>query len=156
LVVALPAQVHALCPAMVRIAEEVEVLSSVFEPLLATDAHGNLIPWLCERWDVLEGGKAFLLTLRPNVRFHDGRAFSAMEVKKCIETAIRNAGTDLPQAFAAIEGVIEYKKALASQVQGLVVISQNKIAIRLKDSLPIYPSLLSAMRTEIAAAINYT
>jgi ABC-type transport system substrate-binding protein len=154
LVVALPARVQAVCPAMVTLAEEVEVLSSVFEPLLATDAHGNLIPWLCERWDVLEGGKAFLLTLRPNVRFHDGRAFSATEVKKCIERAIQNTTNDPPQAFAAIEGVAEYRKNLANHVQGLVVISQNKIAIRLKESLPIYPSLLAAMRTEIAASVD--
>src|SRR3972149_1923378 len=49
-----------------------EVSANVFDTLIASDALGNLVPQLCEKWEVLEGGKTFLLTIRRGVRFSAG------------------------------------------------------------------------------------
>ena len=149
--VALPIRFGATSPASIRVAEEVEVQSGVFETLLATDSAGNIVPFLCERWDVLENGRAFLLTLRNNVQFHDGRTLTASAVKESFETAILNCGSEVPPAFSVIQGYSEYKSRKSNDVSGLVVISESKLAIRLVEPLPIYPSLLAAMRTEVAA-----
>src|SRR5262249_53276736 len=55
LVVGLAGPCAALEPATVRTVEEEEVVANVFERLFTTDDSGNLVPLLCERWEVLEG-----------------------------------------------------------------------------------------------------
>ena len=57
--------------------EEAEILGNVFEPLLAMDEHGYVVPCLCESWEVLEKGKSFLFKLRPNVLMHDQQPLTA-------------------------------------------------------------------------------
>src|SRR5262249_50035619 len=62
LVVAIANPVKALQPVNMELVEETEILTNVFETLLATDQDGNLVPGLCEKWEVGDGGKSFLLT----------------------------------------------------------------------------------------------
>src|SRR5215475_1825255 len=54
-------------------AEDV-VLKPMLENLLNRDLKsGELSPMLAERWEVLEGGKAWRFYLRKGVRFHNGQ-----------------------------------------------------------------------------------
>jgi peptide/nickel transport system substrate-binding protein len=54
-------------------AEDV-VLKPMYESLLSRDPKtGELIPMLAERWQVLDGGRAWRFHLRKGVQFHDGR-----------------------------------------------------------------------------------
>ena len=71
--VGLPNPCHAKHPAHAGFNEEVEVLANVFETIVSTDANGNLIPFLCERWETLQDGRQFLFTLRKELRLPDGR-----------------------------------------------------------------------------------
>jgi peptide/nickel transport system substrate-binding protein len=62
-------------------AEDV-VLKPMLENLLSRDQQtGELAPLLAERWEVLEGGKAWRFFLRKGVRFHNGRELTAEDVK---------------------------------------------------------------------------
>ncbi|HYE80700.1 MAG TPA: ABC transporter substrate-binding protein [Clostridia bacterium] len=45
--------------------------SHIFEPILTTDAGGNPVPMLCY-FEVQDEGKKIVLTLRQNVKFHNG------------------------------------------------------------------------------------
>ena len=49
----------------------------VFDRLVYKDAQGKPVAGLVERWQVLEGGRKFVLTLRGGVRFHDGSPLTA-------------------------------------------------------------------------------
>src|SRR5947207_6270460 len=58
-------------------AEDV-VLKPMLENLLNRDLKsGELSPMLAERWEALEGGKAWRFYLRKGVRFHNGQEMTA-------------------------------------------------------------------------------
>src|SRR5499426_1366818 len=61
-------------------AEDV-VLKPMLENLLNRDLKsGELSPMLAERWEVLEGGKAWRFYLRKGVQFHNGQEMTAEDV----------------------------------------------------------------------------
>jgi ABC-type transport system substrate-binding protein len=151
LVVAFANPAHALDPAAIPTIEDIELAGSMFDPLLATDAQGNLVPCLCEKWEASEGGRAFLFTLRRNVRFSDGSPLTARDVKASFEGGIRQVGSgEGPAAYAAIQGVAEYVAGAATEVAGLVVRGDESLEMRLREPLPIYPALLTDVSTGIA------
>ena len=156
LVVAIANPVKALEPVNMELVEEAEILTNAFETLLATDQDGNLVPGLCERWEVGNDGKSFVLTLRDNVRFQDGHPLTAEDVKQSFERAIRLASQELPAAMSAIHGVREYAERQASDLAGMVVHSNYKLEIQLDESLSIYPALLADYKTSITRATDET
>jgi ABC-type transport system substrate-binding protein len=147
LVVPFAGPVAARQPWASLVREEIEVLSCVFETLLATDRAGNLIPALAESWQMAADGRSVLLTLRDGVRFHDGSPLGAQEVKRSFELAIAH---QMLAAHTAIVGVEEFRGKEATEVTGLVVRSERELEIRLAEPLPLYPALLTDPNTAIA------
>ncbi len=149
LVVALANPVNTLEPVLHELVEEGEILTNVFEPLLATDQDGNLVPNLCEKWEVGEKGKSVLLTLRGDIRFHDAHELKAEDVKRSFERAIRLPAAEMPPALAAISGAAEFAAQSANEVSGVIVHSEKRLEIKLLESLSIYPALLTDTHTGI-------
>ena len=52
----------------------------IFSSLVALDEHMKIAPELAERWDTPDA-LTYIFYLRPGVRFHDGRALTAADVK---------------------------------------------------------------------------
>jgi hypothetical protein len=153
LVVGLANPVRSLTPATLEITEELEIVANVFETLLATDGRGNLTPALCEKWQVLEAGRAFLLNLRRGVSFSDGSPLAARDVKASIEACIALRDRDMPPAFAALQGSAEHREGRSATVEGVVLRGDDMLELRLKEPLPIYPALLTDQRTAIARGL---
>ena len=151
LVVAVANPIAATEPGTYETNEEQEALANVFETLVTTDAQGNLAPGLCERWVLEEGAQTVRLHLRSGVVFSDGAPLSAPAVKASLERSIRLSRNQMPAAFVAILGVPEYLEGKAGEVSGITASGSAEIEIRLRDPLPIFPSLLSDPRTGIAA-----
>ncbi len=148
--VALPVPLGAFYPAQTGIIEESEVVGSAFETLLDMDDQGHIVPLLCESWEVLEGGKAFLFKLRQNVRMHDGELLTSEQIKLAFETAIRLSATKLPAGLAVIRGITKYIDGSSNSVEGITVQSQDRLRIELEEPLPLFPSLLTDSRIAIA------
>lgn len=55
------------------------VMKYVFDSLLEIDEEGY-IPWLAEVWEISENGKEHLITLRPGVKWQDGRDLTVDDV----------------------------------------------------------------------------
>jgi peptide/nickel transport system substrate-binding protein len=70
------------------------VFYNVQEGLLKVDPHGNLVPWLAERWYTSDNLN-YTLFLKRGVRFHNGRPFTAEDVKFVLDRA-RNPETKHP------------------------------------------------------------
>jgi ABC-type transport system substrate-binding protein len=153
LVVGLANPVRSLTPATLEITEELEIVANVFETLLATDGRGTLTPALCEKWQVLEAGRAFLLNLRRGVSFSDGSPLAARDVKASIEACIALRDRDMPPAFAALQGSAEHREGRSATVEGVVLRGDDMLELRLKEPLPIYPALLTDQRTAIARGL---
>ncbi len=152
LIVAMPAAINATHPVDIQIDEECEILGNVFETLLTTDEEGRLVPSLCEKWEVLDGGKRFLINLRPSVRLHDGRRLTASDVKTGFEASIKRAA-NLPPAFSVIKGVPEFLTGISNTLDGIQVLADLKLQIELSDALPIYPALLSDFRAAVSCVV---
>lgn len=49
----------------------------MFEPLLAHDARGQILPFLAESWEISGNGRLYTFRLRKGVRFHNGQEMTA-------------------------------------------------------------------------------
>jgi ABC-type transport system substrate-binding protein len=149
LVVAVGNTILAAEPADMETVEEWEVYTNVFEPLVTSGKLGDLVPNLCERWEVREQGRSFLFPIRPGVLFQDGAPLTAAAVKTAFERAIRKSAANLPPAFLPIRGVREFLAGQAADVAGIVAEGELRLEILLEDPLPIYPALLADARTAV-------
>lgn len=55
-------------------------MSLLYDTLAWKDARGRLLPWLAERWQRSGDGLRYRFTLRPGIRWHDGRLLTAQDV----------------------------------------------------------------------------
>ncbi|MBA3515380.1 MAG: protein kinase, partial [Pyrinomonadaceae bacterium] len=153
LVVALATPLGDINPVNMELVEEQEILANVFETLLITDLEGNLIPALCEKWEVSDEGTSVFFTLRENVRFQNDQILTAQAVKHAFERSIRVA-RELPPGLAAIRGAAEFTKSNDKELAGILVVSDYKLEIQLLDPLSIYPSLLTDYKTGITLNVD--
>jgi ABC-type transport system substrate-binding protein/serine/threonine protein kinase len=148
LVVAMPTPLGEIRPVNMELVEEQEILANVFETLLATDSEGNLVPALCEKWEVSGAGTSVFFTLRENARFSNGQSLTAQAVKQAFERSI-GVARDLPPGLAAIRGANEFAKNSDTELPGILIHSDHKLEIQLSDPLSIYPALLTDYKTGI-------
>lgn len=148
LVVAMATPLSEIHPVNMELVEEQEILASVFETALVTDSEGNLVPGLCEKWEVSGDGSSVFFTLREGARFADGQPLTAPLFKRSFERSIRVA-RDLPPGLAAIRGAAEFAKSSDAELSGILVHSDYKVEIQLSDPLSIYPALLTDYKTGI-------
>ena len=141
---------RAMQPIEIRFDEEVELLANVFETLVRADAQGNLLPCLAESWEIGEGGRTFVFRLRENVYFHDGRQMLAGHVQASIEAGCRYTRDVLPPAYTPLIGITEFREGGRDRLEGLSCPDERTLEVRLSEPLPIYPALLTHMRTAVA------
>ncbi|HEY3349672.1 MAG TPA: ABC transporter substrate-binding protein [Thermoanaerobaculia bacterium] len=153
LVVAMTNPVTAVEPAMRHIVEETEILSTVFETLLTTDADGQLVPALADEWSLGDGGRSARLRLRAGVRFSDGTPLTAQAVKASLERAIRVRPDSIPAALAAIRGAEEHRKGEAGDVPGIRAEANDRLAFDFIEPLPVFPALLPDVLTAIVKVV---
>ena len=68
----------------------------LFDSLLRRDEHFDLKPWLAERWETPDP-LTYVFHLRSGVRFHDGRALTARDVKWTFDS-LANGSIPTPKA----------------------------------------------------------
>lgn len=59
---------------------------SMFRGLFRLDLDNKLVPDMAESWSVSDDGKVYLISLRQGIKWHDGVAFTAEDVKFTIES----------------------------------------------------------------------
>lgn len=100
----------------------------VFAGLLTYDQKNNLVGDLAEKWVVNESGTVYTVTLKPNLRWHDGQELTAKDVAFTFNT-IQN-----PDA----------KSPLFSSWQGITVTAATKqiVTFTLPNALSAFPHSL--------------
>lgn len=66
-----------------------EVLFNIYEGLVKPDKDGNLVPAVASDWQITEGGKKYIFTMRENVKFHNGAPVTVQDIEYSIK---RGAG----------------------------------------------------------------
>ena len=96
---------QSLDPHALALLYQTRVVSQIYESLVSRDRNFAIEPALALSWQQLEP-KRWRFKLRPNVKFHDGAAFSADDVVFSIERALAK---NSQRAFQ-LRGVIEARK----------------------------------------------
>jgi peptide/nickel transport system substrate-binding protein len=106
LVFGITADATQLVPWTSTAVESAEVLQQLYSTLLDTDSNGNLIPGLAGLPKVSDGGDTYTFTLKSGVKFADGSALTAADVKYTFDT-IMNPSSDATSAsyFASVASV---------------------------------------------------
>ena len=65
--------------------EHGEINLLLFNGLTMHDGKGQVVPGLAEKWSYDEGTNTYIFNLRENVKWHDGKPFTAKDVKFTIE-----------------------------------------------------------------------
>ncbi|HLE90912.1 MAG TPA: ABC transporter substrate-binding protein [Anaerolineales bacterium] len=91
--------------------QEQFILISLFDSLLSMAPDGSLHPGLATAWEPNEGYSEFTFTLRQDVTFHDGTAFTAEAVKASFdhivsEAVLESGGKSLLQDHQYVETVV--------------------------------------------------
>lgn len=88
----------------------VQSVNGVYETLVDVDREGNIVPVLASEWVQSDDGTQFTLTLRDDVTWHDGEAFSAADVKYTLEelSPLNAFGADMAANIASIETPDDY------------------------------------------------
>jgi peptide/nickel transport system substrate-binding protein len=81
------------------------LMTLVYEPLFTPDADNIPQPWLVQRYTVSPDGRTWQFTLRSGIRWHDGRPFTAEDVKFTYEYVRRNAHSRWTSQVRSIESI---------------------------------------------------
>ncbi|GAA2151321.1 ABC transporter substrate-binding protein [Glycomyces lechevalierae] len=107
------------------------------ETLVVLDPDGNALPWLGTEW--VQDGNTWTFTLREDVVFHDGTAFTA--------EAVANSLTVAAQAAP--------KPRILDGIDLTVAADGNTVAVTTAEADPLLPHRLSSPQLAILAARAY-
>lgn len=121
------------------------IVGDLFSGLVQLDTNLRPIPDLAERWDVSPDGKMYTFHLRRNVSFHNGKQFTARDVKYSWERAC-NPETESNTAetyLGDIVGVSEVIAGEAFSIRGLRVVDDYTIEVTLDEPKAYFLSKLA-------------
>jgi peptide/nickel transport system substrate-binding protein len=105
------------------------VYANVFEGLTRIDENGDVRPALATSWTASPDGLSYAFRLRSDVRFHDGSAFDADDVKFSLERAGASQSTNA-------------QRALFANVLRVDTPSPGEAIVRLSRAIPEFPRYL--------------
>ena len=79
----------------------INLLRDLREGLLSFDAKGELVPGQAESWQVLDGGKRYRFTIRPDAKWSNGDAVTAADFIRAWHRAFS------PQTASATVGLLQ-------------------------------------------------
>lgn len=119
-----------LDPHSANLAVTNRLLSNVYEGLVGRDKNYKVVPWLAVSWSQPDAN-TWRFKLRPNVKFHDGSAFTADDVVFSVERAMHPNS----QLKIAVHGIERAKK-----------IDDLTVDILMKEVNPVLPNHLIYLR----------
>jgi len=111
------------------------IIKSIFDGLMDYEpGTTKLIPDLAESYDISPDGLTYTFKLRDGVKFHNGRAMTAADVKWSIERAV-NPATQSPGAgyFSNIVGYDDVASKKAATLSGITTPDDKTVVIKLSS-----------------------
>jgi oligopeptide transport system substrate-binding protein len=109
------------------------VIKSLFDGLMDYEpGTTNLVPDLAESYTISDDGQTYTFKLRDGIKFHNGRALVAGDIKYSIERAV-NPATQSPGGgyFGAIKGYDELVAGQAAELSGIATPDDKTVVISL-------------------------
>lgn len=112
----------------------------MFDPKKKQNALEDIVPDLAEKWTWSEDGKTLTFTLRQGVKWHDGKPFTANDVKCTF---------DLLQGNAKENFKINFRKGWYANIEAVTANGEGEAAFKLKAPQPALLALLASGFTPI-------
>ena len=108
----------------------------LYDGLLDYDYDGNMIPSLAAALpEVSNGGRVFRFTLRDGIRFHNGREITADDISWSLHRLLsERIGSPGYPFFKSIVGAPAFHRGEAERVEGIVVVDEKTIELRLDEA----------------------
>ncbi len=135
--------VRQLDPTLVGTAGQYEVGTCIFETLTRSAEGARIIPWLASDIHTEDGGKRYRFRLREDVRFHDGRRFTARDVRYSLERQLLNPASTNRRLLSPIRGAEALISGTARDLDGIRIVSNHELVMELDRPLSFFPALLS-------------
>lgn len=122
-----------------------DVLRDLYEGLTASSPSGEVIPAAAASWEIDDGGKRYLFSLRPEGRWSNGDPLKASH----FETAFRRALAPATASGAAdlLRSIENAPAILAGELQpdrlGVRALDAHLLEIRLSRPVPYFPDILT-------------
>ncbi|MGH2900808.1 MAG: ABC transporter substrate-binding protein, partial [Solirubrobacteraceae bacterium] len=104
-------------------------------------------PRLAERWEVSPDGLVYTFDLRPGIAFSDGAPITAAHFKYSLERAMTTPDSPFISYLGDIAGAREVIDGKAKACEGIVAVSDRRLAITLAR---VYPALLEMLAMPFA------
>lgn len=116
--------------------------ATVNQPLVAINWLGELQPLLAESWEMLEGGRVWILHLRRGVKWHDGTPFTSEDVVFSFNAyANPKAAARWATKVKDILGYDEFQAGISNSLSGVTAIDEYTVRIELKEAMPLWLKL---------------
>jgi oligopeptide transport system substrate-binding protein len=129
-----------LDPGMVQDIDTADLLNGVYEGLVGYDTENRIVGLVAERWEVSEDGRTYTFHIRPNAKFHNGRAVTAEDVKWSLERNLAKAFNS-PTAInylSDIVGAKELNEGKATEASGIKVVDPQTVTITIDQPRPYF------------------
>ncbi len=111
------------------------IIKSLFDGLMDYEpGTTTLVPHLAQAYTISADGRSYTFTLRPGVRFTNGRELVASDVKYSLERVL-NPKTQSPGAgfYGGIVGAKAFQDGKAQEVSGIKVVDRRTVRITLDE-----------------------
>ncbi len=134
------------------------IIGDIFSGLVVMDPDLQVRPALAADWDISADGLTYTFYLRPEARFHNGRAVTAFDVLYSWERAASPAleSQTVLTYLDDIQGLTDYHFGTADQISGLTVIDMHTIAVTLDAPKPYFLAKLTYPTSWIVDQYNVT
>lgn len=117
-------------------------LNKIYSHLVTYDVtYSKIVSDLADSWSISDDNLTWTFKLHPNVKWHDGSAFTADDVAFALELCIdpKAGGCDRGSQLTAIKGAKEYAAGTAKSVAGIEVVDPT--TIKITTAAPFAPLL---------------
>lgn len=118
-------------PALISNHEEKLIASAMYEGLVSYNETEKIIkPALARSWKYASDGRSLILNLKNNVKFHNGKAVSAQDVKAAFENSFSTTKdwTNV-SLFMSINGTSERLEGKSADISGIQVVDKSTLKI---------------------------
>jgi len=108
----------------------------LYDGLLDYDYDGQMIPSLAVALpEVSDGGRVFRFTLRPGIKFHNGREITAEDISWSMHRLLsERIGSPGYPFYKSIVGAPAYHAGEVARIEGIVVLDERTIEFRLDEA----------------------
>ncbi|MBZ0267342.1 ABC transporter substrate-binding protein [bacterium] len=141
-----------LDPCLVDDVYESCIINQLYDGLLELDPNLNPVPAIAREWSVSRDGLVYTMTLRDDVRFHNGRKVVADDAVFSYTRIFDPERGDFGlggEYLQRIEGATAYFEGKAESISGLSAPNDSTLVIRLEKAYGSFLSALAMDQTKI-------